>query len=72
MEGIITAVDDGNRGIFHESFRRFGLLEPAHDTIDVAADVLDFAHEVANGEVAVLPELVIGLAAQFFHANGKR
>lgn len=31
----------------------------------------DFAHEVANGKVAVLPEAVIGLAAQFFHADGK-
>ena len=63
VECIVTAVDDRDRGVLHEPFRRFGFLEPAHDAVDVAADVFDFTHEVADSEIAVLPQLVVGFAA---------
>lgn len=63
VERIVAAVDDRDGGVLHEAFRRFGFLEPAHDAVDVAADVFDFAHEVADGEIAILPQLIIGFAA---------
>ena len=63
VERIVTTVDDRYGGVLHKAFCRFGFLETAHDTVDVAANVFDFTHEVADSEIAIFPQLIISFAA---------
>ena len=63
MERIVAAVDDRNGGVLHKAMRRFGFLKPAHDAVDVAADIFYLTAQIADGEIAVRPFLIVMTAA---------